>query len=93
MKVLAIAWTGLRRTLRRRINLFFLFVFPMLMILVLGLAFGGSFQPRVGVAVLDHGPLAGQLAARLQVASPCGWYRTSPASSRWSNTASSKRVS
>jgi ABC-2 type transport system permease protein len=68
VKVLIIAWTNLRRTLRERISLFFVFVFPMLMILVLGLAFGGTFQPRVGVCVLDPGPLAGQLADRLKAA-------------------------
>jgi len=28
MKVIAIAWTNLRRTLRERISLFFVFVFP-----------------------------------------------------------------
>jgi ABC-2 type transport system permease protein len=64
MKVLAIAWINLRRTLRERISLFFVFVFPLLLILVLGLAFGGSSQPRVGLTVLDPGPLAAQLHAK-----------------------------
>jgi ABC-2 type transport system permease protein len=68
MKVLAIAWTNLRRTLRERISLFFVFVFPLLMILVLGLAFGGSFQPRVGVTVLDDGSLASRLRDRVAAA-------------------------
>jgi ABC-2 type transport system permease protein len=65
MKVIAIAWTSLRRTLRERISLFFVFVFPMLLILVLGLAFGGSSQPRVGLTVLDPGPMAAELHARV----------------------------
>jgi ABC-2 type transport system permease protein len=65
MKVLGIAWTNLRRTLRERISLFFVFIFPMLLILVLGLAFGGATQPRVGVTALDNGPLAGQLRDRV----------------------------
>lgn len=68
MKVLTIAWTNLRRTLRERISLFFVFVFPMLLILVLGLAFGGSFEPRVGVVVLEPGPMAEQLHDRLRAA-------------------------
>jgi len=68
MKVLTIAWTNLRRTLRERISLFFVFVFPMLLILVLGLAFGGSSEPRVGVAVADPGPLAAQLRDRVAAA-------------------------
>jgi ABC-2 type transport system permease protein len=65
MKALVIAATNLRRTLRERSSLFFVFLFPMLMILVLGLAFGGSFQPRVGTVVAEAGPLAGQLRDRL----------------------------
>jgi ABC-2 type transport system permease protein len=69
MKVLAIAWTNLRRTLRERISLVFVVFFPLLLILVLGLAFGGAYQPRVGVAVLDPGPLAAQLRDRLAGAS------------------------
>jgi len=68
MKVLAIAWTNLRRTLRERISLFFVFVFPMLLILVLGLAFGGSSQPRVGLTLLDPGPLAAQLRDKVAAA-------------------------
>jgi ABC-2 type transport system permease protein len=68
MKPIVIAATNLRRTLRERVSLFFIFLFPMLMILVLGLAFGGAFQPRVGAVVADAGPLAGQLRDRLTAA-------------------------
>jgi ABC-2 type transport system permease protein len=68
MKVFAIAWTNLRRTLRERISLFFVFVFPMLLILVLGMAFGGSSTPRVGLTALDPGPLAAQLRERVTAA-------------------------
>lgn len=65
MKVLTIAWTNLRRTLRERISLFFVFVFPMLLILALGLAFGGASAPRVGMTAQDPGPLAAQLRDRV----------------------------
>jgi ABC-2 type transport system permease protein len=68
MKVFAIAWMNLRRTLRERISLFFVFVFPMLLILVLGMAFGGSSTPRVGLTALDPGPLAAQLCERVTAA-------------------------
>ena len=68
MKILLIATANLRRTMRERTNLFFVFVFPMLLILVLGVAFGGEFTPRVGVVVADGGPLARQLADRLRAA-------------------------
>lgn len=49
MKAVAIAATDLRRLLRWRANIFFLFVLPMLIILLLGAAFGGS-SARIGVA-------------------------------------------
>jgi ABC-2 type transport system permease protein len=65
MKVLAIAGMNLRRTLRERTTLFFVFLFPMLLILVLGLAFGGPSRPRVGVVVGDPGPLAAALWNRV----------------------------
>ena len=48
MKALAIAATELRRLVRWRANLFFLFILPMLIILLLGAAFGGA-SARIGV--------------------------------------------
>ncbi len=53
MKILTIAGTALRRTVRDRTNLFFIFVFPIMLVLVLGAAFGGDFIPRVGVTAPD----------------------------------------
>ena len=64
MKALAIAATDLRRLLRWRANLFFLFVLPMLIILLLGAAFGNAQTARIGVLDRDGGPLARQFAAR-----------------------------
>jgi ABC-2 type transport system permease protein len=63
-----IAGANLRRTLRERTNLFFLFLFPMLLIMVLGFAFGGAFAPRLGVVAVGDGPLAGELVAQLESA-------------------------
>jgi ABC-2 type transport system permease protein len=51
MGVLAIAGVNLRRMVRYRPNLFFMLLFPMLLILVIGAAFGGDFTPRLGVVV------------------------------------------
>ena len=48
MKPLAIAATDLRRLVRWRANLFFLFVLPMLIILLLGATVGGG-SARIGV--------------------------------------------
>lgn len=53
MKILTIAGTALRRTVRDRTNLFFLFIFPIMLVLVLGAAFGGDFVPKVGVSGPD----------------------------------------
>ena len=58
MRALAIAATDLRRLVRWRPNLFFLFLLPMMIILLLGAAFGGSATSRIGVAGGDGGPLA-----------------------------------
>ncbi|HUO71279.1 MAG TPA: ABC transporter permease [Solirubrobacteraceae bacterium] len=71
MKVLTIAITDVRRLLRWRANIFFLFVLPMMIILLLGAAFGGSDQARIGVVGGNHGALAqrfvGSLAAQPSV--------------------------
>jgi ABC-2 type transport system permease protein len=49
MKAFAIAATDFRRLLRWRANVFFLFILPMAIILLLGAAFGGGGQARIGV--------------------------------------------
>lgn len=66
MKALEIARTDLRRLVRWRANLFFLFVLPMLIILLLGAAFGGSQTARMGVVNQDSGPLAARLVTALE---------------------------
>ncbi len=64
MKVFAIAVTDLRRLLRWRANIFFLFVLPMLIILLLGAAFG-SGSSDIGVVGGSDGPLARHFVADL----------------------------
>ncbi|HEV2377016.1 MAG TPA: ABC transporter permease [Streptosporangiaceae bacterium] len=66
MKAFVIAWTNLRRMLRNRANIFFVFVFPMLLILVLGATFGGSSTPKLGVVVARPGPLSNALLHQLE---------------------------
>lgn len=66
MKTLAIAATSVRRLLRERSNIFFVFILPMLLILVLGAAFGGETDPRVGVVSVGSGPLGEELAQDLR---------------------------
>ena len=50
MSVLVIAANNLRRLVRERENLFFVFVLPLALILVLGVTLGGD-EPRIGVHV------------------------------------------
>ena len=66
MKVLWIATGNLRRMFRARANIFFVFVFPMLLILVLGATFGGSSAARLGVVDANSGPLGTALVRQLQ---------------------------
>ncbi len=67
MKALALAGVNVRRLLRDRSNVFFVFVFPMLLIVVLGVSFGAGFEARIGVvAPKDAGPLGRELVATLE---------------------------
>jgi ABC-2 type transport system permease protein len=65
VKALAIAGTDLRRLFRFRLNVFFLFVLPMLIILLLGSAFGGSDRARIGVVGGTGSSLARSLSGAL----------------------------
>jgi len=64
VKAVAIAATDLRQLFRFRLNVFFLFVLPMLIILLLGSAFGGAGEARIGISA-PSGPLARSLTASL----------------------------
>jgi ABC-2 type transport system permease protein len=68
MKVLAIAQANLVRTLRDRRGLFFLLVLPMVLIIVLGLIYGGSGTGRVGVVDGDGTALSRDLVAGIGTA-------------------------
>jgi len=66
VKAIVIATTELRRLLRWRANVFFLFLLPMLIILLLGAAFGGADRARIGVLGGNGGPLARAFIADLR---------------------------
>jgi linearmycin/streptolysin S transport system permease protein len=66
MKTLTIIGYGLRRVFRYRANIFFLLLFPLILILVLGVAFGGSQTPKVGVVSVRSGPLGANLVSILE---------------------------
>jgi ABC-2 type transport system permease protein len=61
MKPLRIAIVNLTRLARDRVGLFFVFVFPIVLILLIGVSFGGDFTPTLGVVAADDGRLAGDL--------------------------------
>jgi ABC-2 type transport system permease protein len=64
-KAIAIAGINLRRLTRDRTGVFFVFVFPFLIILAIGTAFGAGFTPRLGVVSAGSGPLGRDLRDRL----------------------------
>ncbi len=58
MKSLVITSTNIKRMLRDPSTIFFVFIFPMMLILVLGAAFGGGFTPKIGVIAEGGGDYA-----------------------------------
>jgi ABC-2 type transport system permease protein len=62
-KVLTIAGTDLRRIFRDRTSLFFVFVLPLMLVLILGAAFGGPSTPKLGVLGATTGHLVDALRA------------------------------
>ncbi len=64
MKVLAIGWVNTRRMLRERSNLFFVFILPIAIVLLVGAQFGGEFRPLIGVVAADD-PLAEAVVSAL----------------------------
>ncbi len=64
-KVLAIARVALLRFLRDRSTVFFVFVLPIGIVMLIGAQFGGDFSPRLGVTASDE-PVAADITARLK---------------------------
>jgi ABC-2 type transport system permease protein len=66
MNALVIAGVNVRRMLRDRTGLFFVFVLPIVLIVVLGTMYGGRTAPRMGIVMLGTSPLAEELAAAIR---------------------------
>jgi len=66
VKAVTIGVTNLRRLFRWRASVFFVVIFPMLIILLLGAAFGGAGSARLGIAAAGAGPLGDELAGGLR---------------------------
>ena len=61
MKELSIAGFNLKRMVRERSNIFFVFIFPIALVLLIGVQFGGGFSPVVGVHQADQSRLSEQI--------------------------------
>lgn len=66
MAAFEIARVNLLRVVRDRTNLFFVFLLPLIIIIALGAAFGGSGVSRLGVVRTDAGPLGDELVALIE---------------------------
>ena len=66
MKALAIAQVNITRVVRDRLGLFFIVLLPFIIVLVMGAAFGGSFNPRLGVIEASGGALGQDLLDNLE---------------------------
>lgn len=66
MKALSIGWINVKRMLRDRSNIFFVFIFPIALVLLIGIQFGGSFAPSVAVHRADDGSLSEAILDRLE---------------------------
>ncbi len=65
MKVLAIATVNVKRLWRDRSNIFFVFILPIGIIVIIGSLFGSGFQPKIGMVGSSSGALAEDLHKRL----------------------------
>ncbi|HLE95377.1 MAG TPA: ABC transporter permease [Acidimicrobiia bacterium] len=66
MKVFAIAGSNVRRMLRERSNIFFVFIFPLALILLIGAQFGGDVDPVIGLYMADDDQLAVAIAQEVE---------------------------
>lgn len=66
MKALAIGMSNIRRMLRERSNIFFVFIFPLALILLIGSQFGGGVKPAIGMYLADAGELATKIADEVE---------------------------
>lgn len=66
-KMLTISWVALVRLVRDRSNIFFVFILPIGIIVIIGAQFGGGFTPTLGVVVeAEAGEFGEELAVALE---------------------------
>ena len=66
MRALHIGIINVKRMLRERSNIFFVFIFPLAIVLLVGIQFGGSFAPVIGISVGGEGELTSAIVGALE---------------------------
>jgi ABC-2 type transport system permease protein len=66
VSALYIAQVNVLRLLRDRTSTFFIFVLPIVLIIVLGTVYGGRVAPRMGIVAVDSGALGTELVAAIR---------------------------
>ena len=66
MKVLAIGFSNVRRMLRDRSNIFFVFIFPIAIIFLIGAQFGGGVSPSLGIYLEGAGDIGSDIAEAIE---------------------------
>jgi ABC-2 type transport system permease protein len=66
MRVWAIGLSNVKRMLRERSNIFFVFIFPIAIILLIGAQFGGDFDPVIGLYVGEQDDIATSIVDELE---------------------------
>lgn len=66
MKALSIGWVNVKRMIRERSNIFFVFIFPIALVLLIGVQFGSGFAPVVGIHQTEEDGLSDEIVAELE---------------------------
>lgn len=66
MKPISIARANVKRMIRERSNIFFVFIFPIAIILLIGVQFGGGVDPVLGLYAEDDGQIAVSITDALE---------------------------
>lgn len=66
MKTLSIGWVNVKRMIRERSNIFFVFIFPIALVLLIGVQFGSGFAPVVGIHQAGEDALSARIVEELE---------------------------
>jgi ABC-2 type transport system permease protein len=67
VKAISIGLVNLKRMIRERSNIYFVFIFPIALVLLIGVQFGGGFAPVVGIHQSDRDELSDDIVSALEV--------------------------